>query len=149
MLYASWGCGAASLVIPVGTACLHVRGQSCNYWFFFPGWLKDSCLHKAVCMSGVSVSKQSHQEAYNPSCRFTVNFLADFLPQFPALKLPYPWDQGVLSAFSEVATPFRDNPGCLQSLGISCSLVQNVFHLQQKLQCKGLSIGWEFKNTTH
>ena len=34
MLYASWRCGAASLVMPGGAACLHVRAQSCNYWFF-------------------------------------------------------------------------------------------------------------------
>lgn len=61
----------------------------------------------------------------------------------------YPRVQRVLSAFSEVAMAFRDTPGSLQSLGASCSLVKNVLHLQQKLQCKGLSIGWEFKNTTH
>lgn len=118
-------------------------------FFFSPGTLKDSCWSNGVCMSCVSVSKQSHQEAYNLSCKFTLNFLANFLPQFPALKLPYPREQRVLSTFSEVAMPFRDTPCSLQSLGASCFLVQNVLHLQQKLQCKGLIISWDFKNTTH
>lgn len=103
------------------------------------------------CMPCVSVSKQSHQEAYNPSCRFTVNFLANFLLQFPALKLPYSQEQKVLSACSEVAMPFRDTSGSLQSLGTSCFQVKNFWflHMQQKLQCKGLSVGWDFRNITH
>lgn len=116
---------------------------------FFPGRLKDSCWHNgARVILRVSVSKQSHQEACNPSWRFTVNFLTNFLPQFSASKLPYPGEQRVLSACS-VAMPFRTPQVPCSPLEPSCFLVQTVLHLQQKLQCKGLSIGWGFRNTTH
>lgn len=78
IVYTSWRCGTASLVTPGGATCLHVRAQSCDYWFFCreAGSINVTTIELFwFCMSYVSASKKSHQEAYNPSFRFTVNFL--------------------------------------------------------------------------
>lgn len=119
---------------------------------FFTGRLKDSCWHNGACLVLHVLCvcfKTKSPRGMQPFLEVYCEFPSQFPSHFPTLKLPYPWEQRVLSACSEVAMPFRDTPGSLQSLGARCFLVQDALDLQQKLQCKGLSIRWDFRNTTH
>lgn len=70
-LYATWRCGAATLVIPERATCLHVGAQSCNYRF--------PCKKAEALMSarwGSSGFARLVCLLQNPSFRFTVNCLA-------------------------------------------------------------------------
>lgn len=124
------------LVILGGAACLHVRAQRCNYWFFCregkalmlaQGDCSGFACFACLLQNRVIKRRLAHHSG--------LLWISPFLSLLSALKLHCHWEQWVLSACPEMSAPFRDTLGSLQYLGADCFLVHNVLHLHQKWEC--------------